>query len=161
MSGPQPFEGKDADGVREMLRGSGYADRAIDYYMEKKNMGSLADADQISELTGHCGDTMKVYLKVADGRIQDMRYQVLGCPGAIASAMAAVELVRGKTLQEARQLRDADIFQEIVDLPDQKQHCIRLSVKALQKAIDDYTAGNGDRMESGASGSRRKGPQEL
>ena len=96
-------------------------------------------------MTGHCGDTMKVYLKVADGRIEDMRYQVLGCPGAIASAMAAVELVRGKTLQEAKQLRDADIFQEIVDLPDQKQHCIRLSVKALQKAIDDYTAGNGDR----------------
>ena len=145
MSGPQPVDGKDADTVREMLRGSGYADRAIDYYLEKKNMGSLADADQVSELTGHCGDTMKVYLKVSDGRIEDMRYQVLGCPGAIASAMAAVELVRGKTLQEAKQLRDADIFQEIVDLPDQKQHCIRLSVKALQKAIDDYTAGDGDR----------------
>jgi nitrogen fixation NifU-like protein len=145
MSEPQQIEPKDAGSVREMLRSSGYADRAIDYYLEKKNMGSLADADQVSELTGHCGDTMKVYLKVKDGRVEDVRYQVLGCPGAIASAMAAVELVRGKTLEEAKRLRDADIFKEIVDLPDQKQHCIRLSVKALQKAIEDYVAGNGER----------------
>jgi nitrogen fixation NifU-like protein len=145
MSTLQPIEPKDADSVREMLRSSGYADRAIDYYLEKKNMGSLPDADQISELTGHCGDTMKVYLKVKDGRVEDVRYQVLGCPGAIASAMAAVELVRGKTLEEAKRLRDADIFKEIVDLPDQKQHCIRLSVKALQKAIEDYADGNGKR----------------
>ena len=145
MSEPQQIEPKDAGSVREMLRSSGYADRAIDYYLEKKNMGSLADADQVSELTGHCGDTMKVYLKVKDGRVEDVRYQVLGCPGAIASAMAAVELVRGKTLEEAKRLRDADIFKEIVDLPDQKQHCIRLSVKALQKAIEDYAGGNGER----------------
>ena len=145
MSEPQQIEPKDARSVREMLRSSGYADRAIEYYLEKKNMGSLADADQVSELTGHCGDTMKVYLKVKDGRVEDVRYQVLGCPGAIASAMAAVELVRGKTLEEAKRLRDADIFKEIVDLPDQKQHCIRLSVKALQKAIEDYVGGNGER----------------
>ena len=86
---------------------------------------------------------MKVYLKVIDGRVEDVRYQVLGCPGAIASAMAAAELVRGQTLAEAKRLKDADIFKEIVDLPDQKQHCIRLSVKALQKAIDDYIGKNG------------------
>jgi nitrogen fixation NifU-like protein len=146
MSNPLPIDGKTDDSVREMLRGSGYADRAIDYYLEKKNMGSLPDADQVSELTGHCGDTMKVYLKVAEGRVEDVRYQVLGCPGAIASAMAAVELVRGKTLAEAKQLKDADIFKEIVDLPDQKQHCIRLSVKALQKVIDEYIGNNGDRL---------------
>lgn len=145
MSTPIPMDGQDPDSVREMLRGSGYADRAIDYFLEKKNMGSLPDADQVSELTGHCGDTMKVYLKVSEGRVEDVRYQVLGCPGAIASAMAAVELVRGKTLEEAKRLKDADIFKEIVDLPDQKQHCIRLSVKALQKAIDDYIENGGHR----------------
>ncbi len=145
MSTPIPMDGQDPDSVREMLRGSGYADRAIDYFLEKKNMGSFPDADQVSELTGHCGDTMKVYLKVSEGRVEDVRYQVLGCPGAIASAMAAVELVRGKTLEEAKRLKDADIFKEIVDLPDQKQHCIRLSVKALQKAIDDYIENDGRR----------------
>ncbi len=137
------IDGKDAASLREMLRGSGYADKAIDYYLERKNMGVLPGADQVSELTGHCGDTMKVYLKVKDGRIEDLRYQVLGCPGAIASAMAAVELVRGKTLEEAKKLKDADIFKEIEDLPDQKQHCIRLSVKALQKVIDEYSGNNG------------------
>jgi nitrogen fixation NifU-like protein len=134
----QDFAGKDAASVREMLSGSGYADRAIDYYLEQRNMGTLSDADQISELTGHCGDTMKVFLKVDADRIQDARYQVLGCPGAIAAAMAAVDLVRGKTLDEAMSLHDRDVFRELVDLPDQKQHCIRLAVKTLQKAIAEY-----------------------
>lgn len=134
----QDFSGKDAVGVREMLSGSGYADRAIDYYIEQRNMGSLSDADQISELTGHCGDTMKIFLKVDADRIQDARFQVLGCPGAIAAAMAAVDLVRGKTLDEAMTLQDRDVFRELVDLPDQKQHCIRLAVKTLRKAIAEY-----------------------
>jgi nitrogen fixation NifU-like protein len=143
MAEIQDLNGRDKESIREMLLGSGYAPKAIDYFLERKNMGSLPDADQISEMTGHCGDTMKVYLKVKNGRIQDARYQVLGCPGAIASAMAAVELVRGKTLAEARRLKDADVFKEVVDLPDQKQHCIRLAVKALQKAIDEYSGNNG------------------
>jgi nitrogen fixation NifU-like protein len=143
MSDPIEIDEQDKESLREMLRGSGYADKAIDYYMERKNMGVLEGADQVSELTGHCGDTMKVYLKVKDGRVEDLRYQVLGCPGAIASAMAAVELVRGKTLEEAKKLKDADIFREIEDLPDQKQHCIRLSIKALQKVIDEYSGNNG------------------
>jgi nitrogen fixation NifU-like protein len=146
MSSPIDIDQQDAETLREMLRGSGYADKAIDYYLERKNMGVLENADQVSELTGHCGDTMKVYLKVKDGRVEDLRYQVLGCPGAIASAMAAVELVRGKTLAEAKKLKDGDIFKEIVDLPDQKQHCIRLSVKALQKVIDDYSGNNGGKQ---------------
>ena len=60
----QDFSGKDAASVREMLSGSGYADRAIDYFIEQRNMGVLSDADQVSELTGHCGDTMKIFLKV-------------------------------------------------------------------------------------------------
>ena len=143
MSEAQEFDGKDSSSVREMLLGSGYANKAIDYYLDRKNMGSLSDADQISELTGHCGDTMKIYLKVEDGRVFDARYQVLGCPGAIASAMAAVDLVRGKTLEDARTLKDADIFKELEDLPDQKQHCIRLAVKTLRKAIDEYSGNNG------------------
>jgi nitrogen fixation protein NifU and related proteins len=138
----QDFSGKDAASVREMLSGSGYADRAIDYYIEQRNMGVLSDADQISELTGHCGDTMKIFLKVDDDRIQDARYQVLGCPGAIAAAMAAVDLVRGKTLDEAMTLQDRDVFRELVDLPDQKQHCIRLAVKTLKKAIAEYRTAN-------------------
>jgi len=138
MSETQEINLQDTAAVREMLSGCGYANEAIDYYLDQKNMGALPDANQISELTGHCGDTMKIFLIIEDGRIRDARYQVLGCPGAIAAAMAAVDLVRGKSLDEALALTDRDVFRELVDLPDQKQHCIRLAVKTLQKGIHDY-----------------------
>jgi len=128
----------DTKNVREMLSGSGYSDRAITYYIDKPNMGSLPDADQVTELTGECGDTMKVYLKMDGDRIKDAKFQVLGCPGAIAAAMAAVDLVKGKTLQESVSVNDRDIFSELQKIPDQKLHCIRLAVKTLHKAIADW-----------------------
>jgi nitrogen fixation NifU-like protein len=135
--------GQNPELVRRMLEESGYAAQAVDYYLNQAYMGSLPNADQVSELTGHCGDTMKIFLKIEDGVIQDARIQVLGCPGAVASAMAAMEMVKGRTIEEARRLRDADVFQKLVDLPDQKQHCIRLSIKTLQKALDEYTGQDG------------------
>jgi nitrogen fixation NifU-like protein len=128
----------DTGAVRAMLSGSGYADRAIDYYLERRNEGPLEDADLVTEMTGPCGDTMKCYLKVQDGRIQETRYQVLGCPGAISAAMALADLARGKTLDEAGGIKDSQVFRELVEIPDQKQHCIRLAVKTLQKAIREY-----------------------
>jgi nitrogen fixation NifU-like protein len=106
-------------------------------------MGSLSDADQVSELTGPCGDTMKVYLKTEQGRIQDAKIQVLGCPGAVASAMVAMELAKGKTIEEAMEIKDRDILRVLEDLPDQKIHCIRLAVKTLEKALKECVAGNG------------------
>jgi nitrogen fixation NifU-like protein len=124
--------------VRDLLSGSGYADRAIDYYLTKPNMGSISDPDHVTELTGPCGDTMRCFLKMENGRIKDAKYQVLGCPGAISAAMALVDLVKGKTLDEAMQVKDRDVFRELVEIPDQKQHCIRLAVKTLQKAINEY-----------------------
>ena len=92
---------EDKGSVREMLSGSGYSEKAIDYYLEQANMGSLSDADQVSELTGPCGDTMKVYLKLEEGRILDAKIQVLGCPGAVAAAMVAMDLAKGRTVEEA------------------------------------------------------------
>ena len=137
----------DTNNVRELLSGSGYSDKAITYFLDKKNMGSLPDADQVSELTGVCGDTMKIYLKMAEGRIKDAKIQVLGCPGAVASAMIAMDLVRGKTLDGAKQLQDGDIFRVLEQIPDQKQHCIRLTNKTLHKAIEEYEFGNGQKGE--------------
>lgn len=124
--------------LREMLLSSGYAERAIDYFLTKPNQGPLEGADQISELTGPCGDTMKCYLKVDQGIIQDARFQVLGCPGAISAAMALADLVKGKDLPLALEVKDGDVFRELVQIPDQKQHCIRLAVKTLEKAIREY-----------------------
>jgi nitrogen fixation NifU-like protein len=124
--------------IREMLAGSGYGAKAIDYYLTKPNQGPLKNADQITELTGPCGDTMKTYLKIDRGKIQDVKFDVLGCPGAISAAMALADLVRGKDLDQALEVKDGDVFKELVEIPDQKQHCIRLAVKTLEKAIKDY-----------------------
>ena len=134
---------KDAASIREMLSCSGYSDKAVDYYLNRPSIGTLSDANQVSELTGACGDTMRVYLKVDQGRIVDAKMQVLGCPGAVASAMAAMELVKGKTITQARTIKDRDVFRLVEDLPDQKQHCVRLAIKTVQQALDEYGRANG------------------
>jgi nitrogen fixation NifU-like protein len=89
-------------------------------------------------MTGSCGDTMEVYLKVEDNVIQDVRYQVMGCAGAVSAAMAAVDIVKGKTISEAKNLTDGDVFRVLEEIPVKKHHCIQLAVKTLLKALDEY-----------------------
>ncbi|MCU0580367.1 MAG: iron-sulfur cluster assembly scaffold protein [Desulfobacterota bacterium] len=124
--------------IKEMLLSSGYDEKAINYYLTRPNQGPLENADHVTELTGPCGDTMKCYIKVDQGKIEDAKFQVLGCPGAISAAMALADLVRGKDLSGALEVKDGDVFRELVNIPDQKQHCIRLAVKTLAKAIEEY-----------------------
>jgi nitrogen fixation NifU-like protein len=124
--------------IREMLLSSGYSEKAIEYYLNRPNQGPLKDADQVTELTGPCGDTMRCFLKISDGIIQDARFQVLGCPGAIAAAMALADMVKGKNLRESLTIKDGDVFRTLIEIPDQKQHCIRLAVKTLEKAITEF-----------------------
>ena len=132
-----------ADGTRKMLAVAGYSDKAINYYIEKPHLGSIPDADQISEMTGTCGDTMGVFLKIQDGTIEDAKYEVMGCAGAVSAAMAAVDLIKGKSLSEARAINDGTIFGVLEDIPVKKHHCIQLAVKTLHKAIDAYNNGGG------------------
>ncbi len=124
--------------LRAMLSRTGYSEKAIDYYLRKPHMGSMDDADQISEMVGTCGDSMTVFLKVTERRIEDVKYQILGCAGSISAAMAAVDLVKGKTLEDALRINDGDVFNTLEAIPAKKHHCIQLSVKALQKAIRAY-----------------------
>lgn len=131
-------EAASADLVKEMLANSGYSDRAIQYFIEKPNMGTIPDADQVSEMTGSCGDTMSVCVKIEQGIIREVKYQVLGCPGAVASAMAAADLIRGKTVEEACLLNDGDVFRLLEEIPAKKHHCIQLAVKTLQKALTEF-----------------------
>jgi nitrogen fixation NifU-like protein len=128
---------------RKILADLGYSEKAINYYLEKPYMGSLPDADQVSEMLGTCGDTLKIFLKIDHNTIKDIRYQVLGCPGAISAAMASVDLVKGKQLEYARNIDDGDVFNQLEDIPAKKHHCIQLAVKALHKAIDEYKNGKG------------------
>lgn len=132
------FAQADEATIRSLLEGSGYAEKAIQYYLQRPGWGVMDDPSQASELTGPCGDTMKIFLKLDGEKIEEARIQVLGCPGAVASACAMTQMVKGKTLDEALDLKDSDIVREIVDLPDTKAHCVRLSIKTLQKAILEH-----------------------
>lgn len=128
-----------SDAERKMLSDAGYANPAIDYYIEKKYMGHIDNADQISEKIGSCGDIMKVYLKIDDDNIiDDVRYEITGCAGAISAAMAAVELVKGKSLDQALTLTDGDVFTKLVNIPEKKHHCIQLAVKTIHKGIKEF-----------------------
>ena len=150
MSDDHDLDQKDTAALQEILAGSGYSQKAIDYYLNKPNMGTLTDADQVTELTGPCGDTMKLYLKISDNLISDAKIQVLGCPGAVSAAMVAMELAKGKTIDEANEIKDRDIYRILEQLPEQKQHCIRLAVKTLQKAIQEYKVNNNGHHKKGA-----------
>ena len=98
----------------------------------------LPNADQVSEMTGTCGDTMGIYLKVDDGKIVDAKYEVMGCAGAISAAMAVVDLIKGKNIKKAKKLVDGDVFRMLKEIPVKKHHCIQLAVKTLHKGLDDY-----------------------
>ena len=128
-------EQSEAAQIRKMLAGSGYSEKAIRYFLEKPSMGTIPEPDYVSEMTGTCGDTMSVCIKVENGIIVDARYQVLGCPGAVASAMAAAELAKGKTIEEAREIDDGDVFRFLEEVPAKKHHCIQLAVKTLRRAL--------------------------
>ncbi|MCG8616361.1 MAG: iron-sulfur cluster assembly scaffold protein [Desulfobacterales bacterium] len=132
-----------SDAQRKMLADAGYAEPAINYYIEQKYMGHLENADQVSHKVGSCGDTMKIYIKLDDDkRIEDIRYEITGCAGAISAAMAAVELAKGKTLDEALALNDGDVFKALVNIPEKKHHCIQLAVKTMHQGIEEYKAEN-------------------
>jgi nitrogen fixation protein NifU and related proteins len=141
------FVNNNAGDQQQMLLDSGYSETAVRYFIEQPYMGSLPDADQISEMLGSCGDTMKIFLKIKNNTITDIRYQVLGCPGAISASMAAVDLVKGRSIEQARNLNDGDVFNQLVDLPAKKHHCIQLAVKTLHKAIDEYEIGHSELMD--------------
>jgi len=140
---------KPADDVYQMLSESGYADRAIEYFQSKNNIGIIEDADQVTDLTGPCGDTMKISLNIDGDRISDAKIQVLGCPGAVASGCALVSLAKGKTLQEARDIDLDELYRELEKMPDQKVHCARLAIKTLQKTLEQYQEQQPDMAASG------------
>ncbi len=116
-----------------------YNERVVDHFSNPRNVGELVDADAVGE-TGSfkCGDTMKLYLKVKGGLIEDVRFQTYGCGAAIASSSMLTEMVKGKTLDEALKITNQDVADELGGLPPLKLHCSNLAADALHNAIEDY-----------------------
>lgn len=123
----------------ELLRKSGYSEKAIELYVNMTNVGVIEDPDVSLSNTGPCGDTMKFYLRITgNGVIEDAKFLYLGCPGSATSGSALTEMVKGKTLQEAKRITKEDVLKELRGLPESKLHFAKLAVMTLQKTIAKY-----------------------
>ena len=125
-----------------------YTDKVMDHFRNPRNVGEIEDANGIGEVgNAKCGDIMKVYLKVEDNIIKDVKFQTFGCGSAIASSSMATELIKGKTLEEAWELSNKAVAEALDGLPPVKMHCSVLAEEAIHKAINDYRKNQGLSLE--------------
>lgn len=121
-----------------------YNDTVIDHFLNPRNVGEMAPGEASGyALVGDpsCGDQMKLWIRVDEGRIADIRFKSFGCPGAIATSSMATSLALGMTLKEAAELTDDDVIRALGGIPEEKKHCSLLGIAALQKAINDCLLG--------------------
>jgi len=116
-----------------------YSDKVMDHFMNPRNMGEIEDADGVGEVGNpSCGDVMKLYLKIQDNKIVDVKFKTFGCGAAIASSSMTTELIKGKTIDEALKLSNQAVAEALGGLPPAKEHCSVLAEDALKAAIEDY-----------------------
>ncbi len=116
-----------------------YSEKVIEHFRNPRNVGTIEDADGIGEIGDQdCGDSMKVFIKVENDILTDVKYQIRGCPASIACASVMTELAIGKNIDDALLLNDLDIVNALDGLPELKIHCSVLSAAALQRAVSDY-----------------------
>jgi NifU-like protein involved in Fe-S cluster formation len=101
---------------------SEFSERTLEYYKKKVNVGSIKDADVAFPHTGPCGDTIKLYLKINGNIIKDAKFEYFGCVASAASASVLTELIKGKTLEEAKKITEEDILKELGELPKSHLH---------------------------------------
>jgi len=116
-----------------------YSEKVMDHFMNPRNVGELEDADGIGEVGNpRCGDIMKIYLKIENDVITDVKFKTFGCGAAVATSSMATELVKGKTIDEALKLTNQAVADALDGLPPAKMHCSNLAEEALRAAIYDY-----------------------
>jgi len=121
-----------------------YNDTVMDHFLNPRNMGDVESADGVGEVgAAACGDIMKISLKIRDGKIEDARFKTFGCGSAIASSSMATELIKGRTLEEAKNFSNQEVVDALGGLPPVKIHCSVLAEEALKAAIEDYEARQG------------------
>ncbi len=116
-----------------------YSQKVMEHFSNPRNTGEIPQADGVGEVGNPaCGDMMTFYIKVKDGRIEDVKYKTFGCVAAIAVSSMVSEMVKGKTLEEAKTITNKAVAEALDGLPKQKMHCSNLGAKALKEAIKDY-----------------------
>ena len=116
-----------------------YSEKVMDHFRNPRNLGKMDDADGIGEVgNAKCGDIMKMYIKVKDGIIEDVKFNTFGCGSAIASSSMATEMIKGKSLDDALELTNKAVAEALDGLPAHKMHCSVLAEEAIKAAIDDY-----------------------
>jgi nitrogen fixation protein NifU and related proteins len=116
-----------------------YSEKTVEHFKNPKHVGEMKDADGVGEEGNmKCGDVMKMFIKVKDNVITDIKFQTYGCIAAIAASDVMCDLALGKTLDDALKLTYKDVVNELGELPTVKVHCSVLGTQALKKAIEDY-----------------------
>ena len=116
-----------------------YNEKVMEIFSNPKNVGSIKDANGIGTVGNpSCGDIMKLYLLIKDNKIQDAKFETFGCAAAIVSSSVATEMIKGKTIDEALNLKNSDIIDYLGGLPTQKIHCSVLAKEAIEEAIKYY-----------------------
>ena len=121
-----------------------YSEKVMDHFRNPRNVGEITDANGVGEVgNAKCGDIMKIYLKVEDNIIKDVKFKTFGCGSAIASSSIATELIKGKTIEEAWSLSNKAVAEALDGLPPVKMHCSVLAEEAIHKAINEYRISQG------------------
>ena len=116
-----------------------YSEKVMDHFMNPRNVGKIDDADGVGEVgNAKCGDIMKIYIKVDNNIITDVKFNTFGCGSAIASSSMATEMIKGKSLDDALELTNKVVAEALDGLPAHKMHCSVLAEEAIKAAIDDY-----------------------
>ena len=116
-----------------------YSEKVMDHFLHPRNVGVLEDANAVGEVgNAKCGDIMKMYMKIEDGIIEDVKFETFGCGSAIASSSMATELIKGKPVEDAMQLTNKAVTEALDGLPAHKIHCSVLAEEAIHAALEDY-----------------------
>lgn len=121
-----------------------YTDIVMDHFMNPRNVGEIENADGVGEVgNAKCGDIMKMYLKIENNIITDVKFETFGCGSAIASSSMATEMIKGKTVKEALGVTNKQVVEALGGLPAHKLHCSVLAEESIKAAIKDYYDKNG------------------
>lgn len=120
-----------------------YTEKVMDHFMNPRNVGEIENADGIGEVgNAKCGDIMKIYLKIENNIIEDVKFKTFGCGSAIATSSMATEMIKGKTVEEALALTNKAVADALDGLPPVKMHCSVLAEQAVKSALIDYAKKN-------------------